>query len=97
MGALSKTRHEGGPKRSKRARMLEAVITTDIVSHQPEAQHPKIFSYPQAGPADYPIFWQISRKSSDPENLAEVGFLDVYAAVWLFSAATEVSGRFCVK
>jgi hypothetical protein len=24
--------------------------------HQPEAQHPKIFSYPQAGPADYPIF-----------------------------------------
>ena len=26
--------------------------------HQPEAQHPKIFSYPQAGPADYPIFWR---------------------------------------
>jgi hypothetical protein len=26
--------------------------------HQPEAQHPKIFSYPQAGPADYPIFGQ---------------------------------------
>jgi hypothetical protein len=25
--------------------------------HQPEAQHPKIFSYPQAGPADYPISW----------------------------------------
>jgi hypothetical protein len=24
--------------------------------HQPEAQHPTIFSYPQAGPADYPIF-----------------------------------------
>jgi hypothetical protein len=23
--------------------------------HQPEAQHPKIFSYPQP-PADYPIF-----------------------------------------
>ena len=22
-----------------------------------EAQHPKIFSYPQAGPADYTIFW----------------------------------------
>ena len=24
--------------------------------HQPEAQHPKIFSYHEAGPADYPIF-----------------------------------------
>ena len=23
--------------------------------HQPEAQHPKSFNYPQAGPADYPI------------------------------------------
>jgi hypothetical protein len=24
--------------------------------HQPEAQHPKSFSYPQQRPADYPIF-----------------------------------------
>jgi hypothetical protein len=24
--------------------------------HQPEAQHPKPFSYPQQRPADYPIF-----------------------------------------
>jgi hypothetical protein len=24
--------------------------------HQPEAQHLKIFSYPQGGSADYPIF-----------------------------------------
>jgi hypothetical protein len=29
--------------------MLEAVHT-DLFHHQPEAQHPKIFSYPQAGP-----------------------------------------------
>jgi hypothetical protein len=35
--------------------MLEAV-TTDVVSSQPEAQHPKNFSHPQAGPADYSIF-----------------------------------------
>jgi hypothetical protein len=34
--------------------MLDAV-STDLVHHQPEAQHPKIFSYPQAQPADYPI------------------------------------------
>jgi hypothetical protein len=27
--------------------------------HQPEAQHPKIFSYPQAGLADYPILWGV--------------------------------------
>ena len=33
--------------------------------HQPEAQHPKIFSYPQAGPADYPIYRGVNGPSSD--------------------------------
>jgi hypothetical protein len=35
--------------------MLEAV-TTDLVSPSACSAAPKIFSYPQAGPADYPIF-----------------------------------------
>src|SRR6476661_1092838 len=35
--------------------MLEAV-TTDLVSHQPEAQHPK-YSAIHKLPADYPIWW----------------------------------------
>jgi hypothetical protein len=36
--------------------MLEGRHKRTSFHHQPEAQHPKIFSYPQAGPADYPIF-----------------------------------------
>jgi len=39
--------------------MLEAV-TTDLVSPSAWSAAPKIFSYPQAGPADYPIFWHFS-------------------------------------
>src|SRR5271170_3339379 len=35
--------------------MLEAV-TTDLVSPSARSAAPKIFSYPQAGSADYPIF-----------------------------------------
>src|ERR1019366_1886841 len=35
--------------------MFEAV-TTDLVSPSASSAAPKIFSYPQAGPADYPIF-----------------------------------------
>src|SRR5271169_4231387 len=34
--------------------MLEAVITTDLVSPSAPSAAPKIFSCPQAGPADYP-------------------------------------------
>src|SRR5271169_3896374 len=37
--------------------MLEAV-TTDLVSPSASSAAPKIFSYPQAGPADYPIFFE---------------------------------------
>jgi len=34
--------------------------------HQPEAQHPTIFSYPQAGQADYPIFsWGLGPEGVD--------------------------------
>jgi dienelactone hydrolase len=53
--------------------------------HQPEAQHPTIFSYPQAGPADYPIFetWRKALDDAlafaaklpdiDPKRIAVVG------------------------
>ena len=36
--------------------MHEAAQSGPRFHHQPEAQHPKIVSYPQVRPADYPIF-----------------------------------------
>jgi len=39
--------------------MLEAVHA-DLVSPSAWSAAPKIFSYPQAGPADYPIYWSNS-------------------------------------
>jgi hypothetical protein len=55
--------------------MLEAVTRTSF-HHQPEAQHPKIFSYPQAGPADYTIFRALNGLNSDiapfPKNARSV-------------------------
>jgi hypothetical protein len=36
--------------------MHEAAQRGPRFHHQPEAQHPKIVSYPQVRPADYPIF-----------------------------------------
>jgi len=36
--------------------MLEARNNGDLVSPSAWSAAPKIFSYPQAGPADYPIF-----------------------------------------
>jgi hypothetical protein len=41
--------------------MHEAAQRGPRFHHQPEAQHPKIVSYPQVRPADYPIFSPDSR------------------------------------
>ena len=51
--------------------MLEAVIT-DLVHHQPEAQHP-ISSAIHKPPADYPIYWPPYRTFSQPRF--RIGFM----------------------
>jgi hypothetical protein len=49
-----------------------------------KAQHPKIFSYPQAGPADYPIFRQQSRISANEARYRRMDNPDIGATMYAY-------------